>query len=104
MPASSLIYKSIWQGTINSFPTSGLAGGGVPTPQGGQEGPHVGTHPAPPSAAGVVLSTQMRIYCPPPGAPPAPGDEQPRPPQRDPLRLALPAPPAPRCYTIPKNA
>lgn len=39
MPANSLICKSIWQGTINSCPTVGVAGGGVPSTQGGRRVP-----------------------------------------------------------------
>lgn len=39
VPANLLIYKSIWQGTINSIPTAGGAEGGVSSPWGRQEGP-----------------------------------------------------------------
>lgn len=59
MPANSLIYKSIWQGTINSFPTIRLAGGGVPSPRGGQEGPCIGPHSALPNPTSFTLRNQM---------------------------------------------
>lgn len=45
-PANSLISKSIWQGTINGFQSSGLQerGGGVILSQRAQDGPRTDTH------------------------------------------------------------
>lgn len=40
MPANLLIYKSIWQGTINSFPAVGCAEGGYLPPGEGRRDPH----------------------------------------------------------------
>lgn len=49
MPANSLIDKSIWHGTINSW----------------QEGPCIGTHPALPNPTAFMLRTRGRFDFPP---------------------------------------
>lgn len=100
VPANSLIYKSIWQGTINSCPTVGMAGGGAPSTQGalscqgGQEGPCTHTHPALPNATGFVRRTQIGLSPSPSGAPPG----------RVPLPVTSPAPPPGAGTQPPKEA
>lgn len=76
MPANLLIYKSIWQGTINSFSTVGCAEGGVPSPGEGRR--------VPPSAP-ALLNPKTSVPSTRPSPISLPGsshrDEQPNPPQ-----------------------
>lgn len=63
VPANLLIYKSIWQGTINSLPTVGCAERGVSSPWGGQESPHIS--PALLNPPAFVPSSHVQLHLPP---------------------------------------
>lgn len=98
VPANLLIYKSIWQGAINSFPTVGCAEGGVSPPLGRAGGSPHQPCPAEPNS----FCAQQPRPTPSPSLGALTGTSNPNPPQPDPLQVTPTAPPARSRGTAPK--
>lgn len=100
MPANPLIYKSIWQGTINSFPPAGCAEGGYLSHRKGRRVPSSAHALALLNPTVFVPSTQIQPHFP---HWELSQGQQPCPPQTGPLQITQTAPPA-RCrYTTPNT-